>query len=63
MSEHKPLHDGELFRVENSHRITLSREALEMAASQGQTPEQLARHLLNQHKARAGGLIQREGEN
>jgi hypothetical protein len=61
--EHKPLHDGELFRIENSHRIVLSAEAIAMAASNGQTPEEMARHLLQQHHDRAAWLIQKTGEN
>jgi hypothetical protein len=44
-------------------RIVLSAEALAMAASQGHSPVEMARHLLKQHHDRAAGLIQKTGEN
>ena len=50
------------FTIHSDGKITLGPEALEMAAFNGMSVTELARHLLKQHKLKQAGLVQREGE-
>jgi len=43
-------------------KVRLKPIALEIAAEQGMTLEEMAKHILNQHDLRQAGLIQRDGE-
>lgn len=54
--------DEKPYTVHSDSKITLSPMAREMAKMHGMTEAELARHLLNQHKLQAAGLVQREGE-
>jgi hypothetical protein len=55
--------DESLFRIESPTRVWLSKDARDLARSNGMSDAELARHLLQQHNAREAGLIQRVGEN
>jgi hypothetical protein len=54
------LAEGELFKIEGS-KITLSREAREMARLNGMSDHQLAEHLMAQAKLREAGHLQQPG--
>jgi hypothetical protein len=56
-----PLGPDEPYRILSPSRVLLSPMAQEMAATQGMTNVQLARHLLEQHRQREAGLLQAEG--
>jgi hypothetical protein len=56
------MEDEKPYIVESPTQVRLMPLAREMAKMHGMTEEQLARHLLAQHKLRESGLIQKEGE-
>jgi hypothetical protein len=51
-----------LFTIHSPTKITLSREACELARMNSMTHTDMARHLLQQHALREAGAIQRERE-
>jgi hypothetical protein len=55
------MSDQPPFTIHSPTKITLSREACDMAALFGMTKTQLAKHLLEQHRQREAGLIQKDG--
>jgi hypothetical protein len=55
--------DGKPYEVLSPTSIKLSPLAREMAKMHGMTERDMARHLLNQHKLRESGLVQKDGEN
>jgi hypothetical protein len=55
------MSDEPPFKIHSPTKITLSWEAREMAAMNGMTDEQMCRHLLEQHRQREAGLVQKDG--
>jgi len=54
--------DDKPYTIHSDTRITLSQAARELCKLHGMTEEQMARHLLNQHRLEQAGQIQRPGE-
>jgi len=57
------MDDEKPYVIHSATKITLKPLAREMARMHGMTEEQLARHLLQQHKLQEAGLTQKQGEN
>ena len=55
--------DDRPFVIESPTKIQLRPIAREWAKNFGMSEEQMAKHLLNQHRQREAGETQREGEN
>ena len=55
--------DGPPFKVVSDSRVWLSRTARSLAEMHSMTDEQMARHLLNQHRLKQAGLVQKDNEN
>jgi hypothetical protein len=54
--EHPP------FRIESPTKITLGPEARQLAAMNGMSEVDMARHLLQQHALREAGHLQKDGQ-
>jgi hypothetical protein len=54
--------DDAPYEVLSPTKIRLGRVALEMAKMHGMTEKEMAKHLLQQHKLRETGLVQKDGE-
>ena len=50
------------FTIHSDSRVTLSPAARELCKLHGMTEEQMAQHLLNQHRLEQAGQIQKPGE-
>ena len=57
MADEKP------YVIESPTRVRLGPEAKYWAQENGLTLEQMAKHLLNQHRLQESGLAQKQGEN
>jgi hypothetical protein len=57
------MDDDRPYVIHSPTKITLKPMAREMCKMHGMSEEQMARHLLQQHKLQESGLIQRDGEN
>jgi hypothetical protein len=55
--------DDKRFTIHSDTKVRLYPIAKEWAQEHGMTLEQFARHLLDQHRLRKSGLVQRDGEN
>jgi hypothetical protein len=56
------MQDEKLYVIESPTRIRLGPEAKTMARENGMSLTEMARHLLQQERLRAAGLIQKQGE-
>jgi len=54
--------DDKPYTIHSPTKITLSPLARELCKEHGMTEEQMARHLLNQHRLEQAGQIQKPGE-
>ncbi len=57
-----PAMSDDVYEVLGPRKIRLSPTAREMAKMHNMTETQLARHLVEQHRLREAGQIQKEGE-
>ena len=55
--------DGPPFKVTSPTRVWLSRTARQLAEMHNMSDEQMAKHLLNQHRLKQAGLVQKDNEN
>jgi hypothetical protein len=57
-----PMEDEKPYHIESPTRIRLGPLAKSLAQEQGMSLTEMAKHLLQQHKLRQGGVVQQDGE-
>jgi hypothetical protein len=55
--------DGVPYKVLSATKVWLSRTARQLAEMHNMSEDDMARHLLNQHRLQQSGLVQKNGEN